>query len=318
MNFLRAAVSVGILVFFMFLEGCGQAEPPEAETPEMPEDQALSVQPDSTPLPLPTQVSPTSLPQDDSSPGLEFPTSNVPLPLESLQSPIGRANYTYHQLLDSIVTEDGLVNYDSFTERKPLLQIGLVVREYTKAGFPDTPKKQLALWCNAYNANVLFQVMMERSRPGFISVDKVDGLFDKRPITVASEGLTLNKLENERIRPMKDPRIHAALVCAALSCPTLLNEPYRADKIDAQLDEQCKKWVNDITKNRVVDGKLQISQIFNWYGSDFDVEPYGSVTGFLRHFADPDGELGKFLKTNPSPTIEWMPYDWTLNMPSRN
>lgn len=313
MNFQRAAISVGILVFFMFLEGCGQAE-----IPEVSEDQAVSVKPAPKPLPSTGQVLSTNLPQDDSPPGLEFPKSNVPLPLESLQSPIGRANYTYHQLLDSIVTEDGLVKYSLFSERIPVLQIGLIVREYTKAGFPDTPKKQLALWCNAYNANVLFQVMMERSKPGFSTVDKVDGLFDKRPIIVASEGLTLNKLENERIRTMKDPRIHAALVCAALSCPTLRNEPYRYDKIDAQLDEQCVRWVNDITKNRVVDGKLQISQIFNWYGSDFEVEPYGSVTGFLRHFADPEGELGKFLKTNPSPPIEWMPYDWTLNMPSPN
>lgn len=313
MNFQRAAVSVGILVFFLLPVGCEQAE-----TPKAPAEQIATVKQEADPLPSPTQVLPTSLPQDDSSAGLDYPPSNIPLPLESLQSPIGKANYTYHLLLDSIVTEDGLVNYDLFAERKPLLQIGLVVREYTKAGFPDSPKKQLTLWCNAYNANVLFQVMMERSRPGFTTVDKVDGLFDKRPITVANEEFTLNKLENERIRTMKDPRIHAALVCAALSCPTLRNEPYRYDKIDAQLDEQCVRWVNDITKNRVVDGKLQISQIFNWYGSDFEVEPYGSVTGFLRHFADPDGDLGKFLKANPSPPIEWMPYDWTLNMPSPN
>ena len=314
MNFKRTAIIVGTLVFFLLLAWrCGKAGPPE-----VPEDQALSAKPETAPRPLPTQVSEVSLPQDDSSPILEFPPSHVPLPLESLQSPIGKANYTYHQLLDSIVTEDGLVNYDLFAKRKSVLQIGLIVKEYTKAGFPDTPKKQLALWCNAYNANVLFQVMMERSKPGFTTIDKIDGLFDKRPIIVASEALTLNTLENDRIRTMKDPRIHAALVCAAMSCPTLRNEPYRHDKIDAQLDEQCVKWVNDITKNRVVDGTLQISRIFNWYGSDFDVEPYGSVTGFLRHFADPDGELGKFLKANPSPPIEWMPYDWTLNMSSPN
>ena len=165
---------------------------------------------------------------------------------------------------------------------------------------------------------MLFQVLMERGKSGFISVDKVDGLFDERPIIVASEGLTLNKLENERIRPLKDPRIHATLVCAAMSCPVLRNEPYRPDKLDEQLDEQCSKWVNDITKNRVVDGKLQISPIFDWYGSDFEVEPYGSVMGFLRHFADPDGELGKFLKSNPNPQIEWMTYDWSLNIPPRN
>ena len=314
MNVPRTAFSVGILVFFLSQPGCEQSE-----SPVVPEDQALSVKSESNPLPSPTPLSIDSLPQDVDPSILDHPPSHVPLPLESLQSPIGKANYTYHQLLDSIVTENGLVNYNLFKEdQKSVLQIGLVVREYRNAGFPDTPEKRLALWCNAYNANMLFQVMMERGSSGFISVDKVDGLFDERPIIVASESLTLNKLENEHIRPLKDPRIHAALVCAAMSCPVLRNEPYRPDKLDEQLDEQCTKWVNDITKNRVADGKLQISRIFDWYGSDFEVEPYGSITGFLRHFADPDGEMGKFLKSNPNPQIEWMPYDWSLNIRPRN
>ena len=318
MKSLKAVFSVGIMVFFLLPGGCEQPAPPESVAAESTEAPVASIQPELASLSLPSGESDARLPQDDPFSDLAHPPSHIPLPLESLQSPIGMANYAYHQLLDSIVTKDGLVRYDKFSERKAVLQIGLVVRELAKAGFPDSPDKQLTLWCNAYNANMLFQVMMERSRPGFTSVDKIDGLFDKRPIIVASEELTLNKLENDRIRPMKDPRIHAALVCAAMSCPVLLNEPYRYDKINAQLDEQCRRWVNDTTKNRVVDGKLQVSRIFDWYGSDFEVEPYGGVAGFLLHFADPDGELGKFLKANPDPPLEWMEYDWSLNQAPSN
>ena len=231
----------------------------------------------------------------------------------TLNTPGGRADYAYTLLLAEIVTPDGFVRYDRFDNTELVKRIGLVVRDYAKVPLPDDPKARLAYWCNAYNANVLFQAMMERAKPGFTSVLDVDGFFDARPITVAGEPMNLNFLENERIRSMDDPRIHAALVCAALSCPPLRDELFVADRIDEQLDDQCRRWVNDTTKNRIEEDTLLISEIFNWYGDDFEDEAVGGVTGFLKRYADPDGPLARFLETHPEPTIEWMPYDWALN-----
>ncbi|MCZ6836096.1 MAG: DUF547 domain-containing protein, partial [Planctomycetota bacterium] len=129
---------------------------------------------------------------------------------------------------------------------------------------------------------------------------------------------TLNILENDRIRPLGDPRTHAALVCAATSCPPLMAVPYFGPKIDEQLDAQCRLWVNDSQRNRVEDGKLLLSEIFKWYGVDFEVEPYGGVVGFVKTYATPGSDLASFLDSNPDPEIEWLTYDWTLNRASAN
>ena len=235
-----------------------------------------------------------------------------------MQLPIGRAFYAFQLLLSEMVTSEGLVHYEYFSREELVARIGLVVREFKESSLPESSEEKMAFWCNTYNANVLFHVMMEREKPGFTTVDNVDGFFDSRPFTAAGELMYLNFLENERIRPMGDPRIHAVLVCAAKSCPPLRRIIFKADKLDSQFNDQCSRWVNDPSKNRVEDGKLLLSQIFNWYGKDFEVEPYGGVVGFVKHFAEPGGELATFLQANPAPAIEWMKYDWTLNQASAN
>lgn len=248
-------------------------------------------------------------------------TSTPPAAVEE-SSPTGqpmdtgfdRAMYAYQLLLDEIVTPQGLVRYDRFREADRVMRIGLVVREFKEADLPEDGNEKLAFLCNAYNANVLFQAMMERAKPGFTSVINVEGFFDRFPVTVAAEPMYLNFLENKRIRPLGDPRVHAALVCAAMSCPPLRIERYQGDMLDRQLDDQCRRWVNDTDRNRVENGTLQLSEIFNWYGEDFTVEPYGGVVGFLRHFAEPGGELAAFLVSEANPTIEWLEYDWSLNL----
>lgn len=37
-------------------------------------------------------------------------------------------------------------------------------------------------------------------------------------------------------KDFQEPRIHAALVCAAISCPPLRQEPYTGENLDEQLE----------------------------------------------------------------------------------
>ena len=86
------------------------------------------------------------------------------------------------------------------------------------------------------------------------------------------DNISLNHLEHEIIRKQfKDPRIHVALVCAAKSCPPLLNRAYRADDLDKVLDENMKRFVTDASRNQIDDEKreLRLSKIFEWYPADF-------------------------------------------------
>ena len=113
---------------------------------------------------------------------------------------------------------------------------------------------------------------------------------------------TLNTLEHKIIRPQyKDPRTHMALVCAAKGCPILRSEAYTAETLDAQLDDQSRRYLAT-EAGLVIDrkkGTASISAIFKWYGGDF-----ASVPAFIEKYSDQsiDG-----LK------IKYLGYDWSLN-----
>jgi hypothetical protein len=217
------------------------------------------------------------------------------------------------QLLDELVTDAGLVRYDLLADDVRVGRLGQVVSGYAAASLPAEKDGRIAFWSNAYNANVMLTAFQASRRPAFESVVKEQGFFDARTITVAGETLTLNDLENERIRPLGDPRIHAALVCAAVSCPPLRSEAYTAERLDEQLNDQCKRWVNDPTKFRMDEGRLGASEILKWYGADFDIPRYGSAVGFILAYSDPAGDLARYIVGAEKPQVTWLEYDWSLN-----
>jgi hypothetical protein len=243
------------------------------------------------------------------------PPATAPQPPEppAEQGPIARADARYAALLAELVDANGLVRYELLKDAERLSGLEQVVADYGDAALPDDRDERLAFWLNAYNANVLLRAHQAIQEPDFKTVNDVPGFFDSQVIRVAGEELTLNRLENDRIRPLGDPRIHAALVCAARSCPPLRSKPFSADDLHGQLVRRSWIWVNDTTKNRFARAKLEVSQIFKWYEADFDVEPYGGVRGFLDRFADPNGRLGRFLTANPNTRLEHLAYDWSLN-----
>jgi hypothetical protein len=265
--------------------------------------------PERTDSPAPVQDAP---PGGSAAPPPTTAPAQAP-PYDEHRDYIGEADTMLASLLGQAVTPEGLVRYDALATPENTATLSRLVNTYGDAKMPESRPKRLAFLCNAYNANVVAMVLRERSRPGFINVIKVEGFFDRMQITVARRQITLNVLENEIIRPMGDPRIHAALVCAAMSCPPLRAEPFKPERLDEQFDDQCRRWVNDPERNTVRGEQLVISRIFEWFKEDFDRPPYDSVVGFLRAYADPDSEIGKLLARNPSPGVSYMEYDWTLN-----
>jgi hypothetical protein len=183
--------------------------------------------------------------------------------------------------------------------------------------------EQIAFLVNSYNAIVLQQVIddypIQRSttpaalvRPAN-SVWQIDGFFAELKHRLLGRDLTLDQIEHEWLRAkLKEPRIHFALVCAARSCPPLRAEAYHATKLDAQLDEQARQFLNDHERNRFGDEKAELSEIFKWFAEDF-----GGEKG-LRAY------LGKYLNAelrarmqNSGYAIGYIDYDWTLNDTAR-
>jgi len=123
--------------------------------------------------------------------------------------------------------------------------------------------------------------------------------------------ISLEDLEQRVLRPLREPRIHFAIVCASRSCPVLRPEAYTAAKLEAQLDDQARTFVNDPSRNRFDKGTktAHLSEIFKWFDEDF--RGAGSVQRYLaRYVADPD--VARDL-ANDAYTIAWIDYDWALN-----
>ena len=128
---------------------------------------------------------------------------------------------------------------------------------------------------------------------------------------VRNDALTLDEIENEIIRPFGDARIHFAIVCAAHSCPPLQSWAYIGDSLDVQLDRVSRAFLADTTQNEIdpANGDVRVSQIFNWYGADFERD-YGSVIAFLRRYGPvpaSEWDAGEDID------IQYVTYDWLLN-----
>lgn len=177
---------------------------------------------------------------------------------------------------------------------------------------PREPKGRLAFWIDVYN--VLAIDMVVRNLP-LASIRDAGSLLRpvwKRPAgKVAGRVVTLDEVEHRILRPIGDPRIHAAIVCASTSCPPLRREAYRADRLDAQLDAAMRDWLANPDKGlRVEVDQVRLSKIFDWFAVDF--APAGGALAFLRPYLAPPVRQA-LDALGPDPRIVWFEYDWTLN-----
>ena len=220
----------------------------------------------------------------------------------------------YTVVLAACVADNGMVRYEVLAQGEHRNNLDAVIADFALQPLPpeSPPQARLAWLCNVYNANGLRLALIESRKDGFKSVRETPGFFDAMPVTVASEVLTLDELSS-RIRAMRDPRVHAALVWGAISCPPLRAEPYDAGRLDAQLNEQCRRWLDDQSKNRAARTGIVLSEIFQRHAGDFDVPPYDGVVGFVRKHSRPNGNLRDFIRSVTNLKIEYAPFDWALN-----
>jgi hypothetical protein len=175
-----------------------------------------------------------------------------------------------------------------------------------------TRAERLAFWINAYN--VLAIEVVRRHYP-VESIRDVGNLLRpvwKRPAgEIGGRPYTLDEIEHAILRPLGEPRIHGAIVCASLSCPPLRREPYRAADLDAQLDDNVRRWLADPRKGARLEraaGTLWLSPIFDWFAEDFG----GDVLGFVaRHLAQDDAAWVRAERG--SLRVRRLDYDWGLN-----
>ncbi len=218
----------------------------------------------------------------------------------------------FDAILGRYVSADGFVNYKGLKEDKEFERY----IEYLSNTDPDelpSDKDRLAFWINAYNAFVLNGVLEEYPIKSVLDVGWIPHSFFKRKKFDTKHGkITLQVLENEKLREaFREPRIHFVINCASMSCPKLLTETYRAEKLEQQLEAQAISFINNKSKNYLdkENNILYISSIFKWYEGDF-IKDGETLEEYVARYLSPDD--AEFVRNNEI-TIKYLDYDWGLN-----
>jgi hypothetical protein len=242
----------------------------------------------------------------------------------------------YYNVLKTYVDEKGKVNYRELKENKKEMKIFLDKLNKLKPEDYQSwnDEEKIALWINAYNALTLKAILdhypLEESsfrtrKYPRNSIRQISGVWDKIRFSVMGKEITLDHIEHKILRKeFNEPRIHMALVCAARGCPPLRQEPYKAETLSDQLDDQARRFLSS-DKNFLINKEqsvVYLSSIFKWYGKDF-IGSYIPTTGFNGHRRKERAVLHfislylqeedrKFLEKG-SYNIKYLNYDWTLN-----
>jgi hypothetical protein len=174
--------------------------------------------------------------------------------------------------------------------------------------------QQMAYWVNLYNALTVRTVLERYPVRSIRDIDISPGLFADGPwgaklVGVEGERLSLDDVEHRILRPIwRDPRIHYAVNCASIGCPNLAPEPWRAERLDEDLDAAAIAFINHPRAVRIEGGKLIVSSIYRWFAEDFG----GTDRAVIKHLAAcaaPD----LAMRLQKLDRIDGHAYDWTLN-----
>jgi hypothetical protein len=174
--------------------------------------------------------------------------------------------------------------------------------------------EKLALLLNLYNAQTLRLIVDHYPVKSIRSIGTLPGAaWRELVVRFGGQMFSLDHLENKIIRvEYKEPRIHFALVCAAVSCPPLRSEPYVGARLSEQLDDQARKFLGTPESNRydAASNTLYLSEIFNWYGEDF-TKAAGSPANYVKPFL-PKTQRDAFADPAKA-KVKFTDYDWALN-----
>ncbi len=180
------------------------------------------------------------------------------------------------------------------------------------------PADALAFWLNLYNAGALRTAGRAYDLDAG-SVLRVPGAFTQPWATVAGRTMSLDDIEHGKIRRYGDPRIHGALVCGSVSCPTLRPEPFYGAMLDAQLDDQLRSFIagggGSVAR---ADNTVWLSSVFKWYGRDF-TNPHTMPNLVPANIARLRDTVAHWFSEDDAsyiwdraPAVRFLSYDWGL------
>lgn len=215
----------------------------------------------------------------------------------------------FSDLLNKYVVADK-VNYVALQKDSLSLQKYLNLISNTPPTDDWSENEQLAFWINAYNAFTLkliidnYPIKSITDLHPTLHVPLLNTVWHKKFFEIGGEPMSLDRIEHKILRKEFDePRIHFAINCASESCPRLRAEAFIADKLDLQLDQQAKLFLNDPTRNKLNSDNPEVSKIFSWFKGDFTKN--GSLIQYLNQYSE--------VLIDEDADIDYLNYDWNLN-----
>jgi hypothetical protein len=185
-------------------------------------------------------------------------------------------------------------------------------------------EQKMAFLINAYNAFTIEKVLTRY--PDLRSIRDFGSVFGNpwkdRFIRLLGSQTSLDGIEHGMLRAkgkFDDSRVHFAVNCASVGCPMLREEAYVATRLDAQLEQQARRFLSDHARNRfdASAGRLVVSRIFDWYKEDW-TSGIGGIASREQYFS----RYATLLTDDPvqqkriaaqQAAITFDEYDWSLN-----
>jgi hypothetical protein len=204
------------------------------------------------------------------------------------------------EILQKYVSDNGAVNYKYLKNNKSAFESYLKLLSASAPNEDCSVDIKKAYWINVYNA---FTVQLIIENYPLKSIKDLRRPWDQSFIEIGGGKITLNTIEHKILRPMGDPRIHFAIVCASQSCPKLLNHAYEPSTLEDQLKNATTVFINDPLKNNINKSSVKISKIFKWFKTDFPKRE--AFIAFLNSYSN--------IKILAQADVDYLNYNWGLN-----
>lgn len=174
--------------------------------------------------------------------------------------------------------------------------------------------EQLAFWLNLYNAAIIHTVASYYPVSSIEEINISPGLFSIGPwsaklVTINNIPLSLEEIQNRIIRPIwNDARTNYALNNGAIGAPNLSKEAYQGNRIEQQLNTAASNYINSLRGAQVIEGKLIISKIYEWFSDDFGGSKQNIIIHLKQFAKEPLSSQLKHINT-----IDSYIYNWHLN-----
>lgn len=212
-------------------------------------------------------------------------------------------------LLKKYVDDRGLVAYAKWKANDADLR---ALDDYL-ARFAAPPSQaakgddEVASLINAYNAFTIRWILTNFPTE---SIRALDDSWGKARWQVGGRTVSLEEIEHKNLRPIHGWRVHAAIVCAARSCPPLQNTAFTTENLSRLTEQAYRAWLarDDLNHYDPASGRVAISPIFKWFKDDFTGE--AQISRLLAQWG-PE-ELRPFFKKGDFKT-DYLDYHWGLN-----